>query len=281
MKTRLFLLQLLFFILFFCLNSYLFRKVNAILLVLSLIVLSLLICRYMLISQKMFQTAIFSAVSCSIIGSSMGFVGYQLGLNPRFNDMTFIVAFALILILFLLHSGFLYLICRIIKKKWTKPIFTESASLKKIENVLMLFIIPLICFILYCTYVNSSPERVLKKQFSISLDNFDYTIIHNTTPEVPIPFNYKCIYFRFRYITQENIEYLQSLPMQQLPLQNREKMLQMIFKGAHSQKIEEFYPSDDDYYMFDNHSSCCGLYNKIFIVDTEKKVAILYYQIMG
>jgi len=120
MKTRLFLLQILFFIIFFCLNSYLLRTESVTLLLLSLIVLSLLICRYMLLSQKMFQTAIFSAVSCSILALLMGFVGYILGVNPMFVDVPFIIAFTLILIFFLLHSGFLYLICRIIKKKWTK-----------------------------------------------------------------------------------------------------------------------------------------------------------------
>ena len=129
MKTRLFLLQILFFIIFFCLNSYLLHKESVILLLLSFIVLSLLICRYLLISRKMFQTAIFSALNCSIIASLIGFVGYILGLNPMFVDVPFIIAFAFILIFFLLHAGLLYFICLIIKKKWTK---TSSLIQKRI-----------------------------------------------------------------------------------------------------------------------------------------------------
>jgi len=285
LKIRIVSFQVIYYIVMFCVNHYVVTYEDGdftglFWIIPSFLILVFVTCNYILISQKIIQTTIFSAISASSIAVFKGYIRYVLKLNRTWDDFPPLMYFISYTLLFLLlYSIVLFIMRCIIKKKGTQVISTESVFFRKIEKIAILLMLPLVALIGYCTYINSSPERILKKQFNISLDNFDYIIKYTTRPEAPIPFDYARVYFEFNHLTQENIEHLQSLQRQQMPLY-REKLLQTVFDGVNPQSTEEFYPSGNGYYLYYINSSCCGLYNKIFIVDTAKKVAVLYYQIM-
>jgi hypothetical protein len=140
----------------------------------------------------------------------------------------------------------------------------------------MLFIIPLIiCIIIYCTCQNSSPEKILNKHFNVNLSSFDYNIEFMEKTGHPDASVDTRVIFKFNQLTKENIEYIQNHQFKSLPI-SEAKQLRRFFDKIPKQ----FTTSHSGYYLYDIHSSCCGLYNKIFIIDTHKNMAILYYQIM-
>ncbi len=294
LKIRIVAFQFFCSIVMFCINRYLigrymmqYEDIIIISSMLMFVVECVIICNYIITSKKIVLTSIFSAITWSIISELSAYAQYILGLSSRYGDVPLFITFtAGVLISILLFSCILFIIYRIAKKKWTPIISTESNIYKKIELLFMISIIPLIGFICYCSYVNNSPEKVLKKQFNISLDDFDYTVEFKTHNETGIPVNDTYFYFKLNNLTQKNIDYLLSKEFKQLPLPDSVQVIIndirvpiSISKSDNDYYKYSTFQPNCGYYLYDSRS-CCGLYNKFFIINTKKNIAILYYQIM-
>lgn len=126
----------------------------------------------------------------------------------------------------------------------------------------------------YDLFLKRTPEKILKAVFDISLKDFDYTVETFEEQWCPNGDGHALVVYKFNKLTQENIDYLKRFGLKPLPVSEEECKL-MIFN-----KIpKEFFQSDLGYYTYKPEGTKDTDY-KIFIIDTEKKMAVLYYQFM-
>jgi len=121
-----------------------------------------------------------------------------------------------------------------------------------------------------------TPENVLKQQFDITLQGFDYEVETFEDKLGPDGEGHILIVFQFNELTQAHINYFQSQGLKKLPIP--EKRI-----------LPSHFSCDNGYYLFENESanisdervlgSFMGNF-KLFIVDTDKNKATLYYQYM-
>ena len=149
--------------------------------------------------------------------------------------------------------------------------------MKKLIMVLVIIIMTgITLYGMYSLFLKRTPEKLLKQEFNISLTGFDYTIESFEEQWYPNGDGYALIVYKFNSLTQGNIDYfnsfnnVQSLPIleayrQQMPPNSIPKQYLNANAGCYIYKVE----SVTDYRDF-----------KIFIVDTEKRIAVLYYQYM-
>ena len=131
--------------------------------------------------------------------------------------------------------------------------------------------------VLYGVYnlsLKRTPESVLKAAFSISLKGFDYSVGTFEEQWHPNGDGHTLVIYKFNKLTQENIDYLKGFGLKSLPVSEEDCEL-MIFN-----KIpKKFFKSDQGYYIYKPESAQDTDY-KVFIVNIEKKIAVLYYQYM-
>lgn len=127
----------------------------------------------------------------------------------------------------------------------------------------------------YRLYFERTPEHLLEWSFNISLKGFDYSVESFDEQWCPNGDGHLLIIITFNELTQKNIEYLKTFSHQELPISQADKR-QM---GA-SQIPNKYSYADSGLYIYVPEDPNDDRNFKIFIVDTEKNTAVLYYQIM-
>ena len=129
----------------------------------------------------------------------------------------------------------------------------------------------------YSLFLKQTPEKILKTVFDISLKNFDYTIESFEEQWCPPHGDGQVlIVIKFNKLTQENIDYFKNLNnIQSLPISEIEYQ-QMIPNEIPNQ----FFKLDAGYYIYEPSSLRDLQDYKLFVIDTDKKMAFLYYQCM-
>jgi len=128
---------------------------------------------------------------------------------------------------------------------------------------------------LYGCIENRTPETVLKSMFGISLKDFDYIV--DTFEEQGNFSDWQLIaVFKFNKLTQENIDYLKEFNPQPLPIPDTIPICQ---KMSYNKIPRQFFKADTGYYLYRPDKDRPAYRDfKIFIIDTKKKVAVLYFQ---
>lgn len=127
----------------------------------------------------------------------------------------------------------------------------------------------------YSLLLKRTPEKIIKQQFNISLKNFDYTIESFEEQWYPNGDGHTLIVVKFAELTQENIDYLKRFNPQSLPIQEID-CPQIVPNKIPKQYLD----TNVGYYLYESLSRFDIRNYKIFIINTEKKIAILYYQYM-
>ena len=117
-----------------------------------------------------------------------------------------------------------------------------------------------------------TPESILKVTFDISLTNFDYSFESFEEEWFGNGDGHVFIIYKFNTLTQENIEYLKEFDLQLLPMPDSVRL-----QTSPSSLPSMYKAADVGYYTY-KVSPTHHRDFKIFIVDTKKNIAILYYQ---
>ena len=135
------------------------------------------------------------------------------------------------------------------------------------KKIIKLGVIALFVVLQHSACTKRTPENILKQQFNITLTGFDYKVETFEEQWNPNGDGYVYIVFQFNEITQNNINYLKSSGFKELPISQRNV-------------IPDRLLFDKGYYLFENENKNDERDFKLFIVDTDKNKAILYYQYM-
>jgi len=129
MKTKIILLQAVFFILLLCIkfifhticgigterNFYIQSNIEIILEILLLLGLSFGMCRYILKSDKMIYISLWIWLSLSFLFEISKYVEHLLGFLPHYGDVPILISIALTLVAVAIYVSILYLICLFLK----------------------------------------------------------------------------------------------------------------------------------------------------------------------
>ena len=145
--------------------------------------------------------------------------------------------------------------------------------MKKLIIIVVIFLLGIVIFRLFIP--KRTPERLLEYSLNISLKNFDYKIekfedhwLYNLTGD-----GHVLIIFKFNKLTQDNIDYLKGFGLKTLPIS--EEVQKRMWNNM---PPNEFQKSVSGYYIYKRLSEQDIRDFKIFIVDTLKQTAVLYYQ---
>jgi hypothetical protein len=145
-----------------------------------------------------------------------------------------------------------------------------------LATILLFFIV---LFVLDRTLLKPTPESVLKNTFKISLKNFDYVVETFEKQWCPNGDGHALVIYKFNKLTQENIDYLKGFGLKRLPIAEEDHM-RMNFNEI----PKEYFKTDVGYYIYSpsnaNNDPLNSWDYKVFVVDTVKNVAVLYYQYM-
>lgn len=148
--------------------------------------------------------------------------------------------------------------------------------MKKLKIILSVLVVTgIVLYGVYGLFFKRTPERLLKLTFDISLTDFDYTVESFEEQWYPNGDGHALIIINFNKLTKENIDYLKKFNPQPLPISEMYR-LQMIPNAIPNQ----YWNADVGYYMYKPEPTIEDGNFNIFIVDTDKKVAVLYYQYM-
>ena len=138
---------------------------------------------------------------------------------------------------------------------------------------LLLFIV---LTILDKTVFKRTPESALKVAFNISLKDFDYSVETFENQWCPNGDGHTLVVYKFNKLTQENIDYLKEFDLKPLPVSAEDRDL-MWFNSI----PEEYFNVNTGYYIYKPLSTAAIRVNyKVFVIDTIKNKAVLYYQYM-
>ena len=150
------------------------------------------------------------------------------------------------------------------------------AVLAILATILLVFIV---LFILDRTLLKPTPKSVLKTAFNISLKNFNYTVETFERQWCPNGDGHTLAIYKFNKLTQENIGYLKGFDLKPLPISEEDSKLMDFNKIP-----KEYFSVGAGYYIYKPTNTNSQPQNswdyKVFVVDTVKKVAVLYYQYM-
>jgi hypothetical protein len=150
---------------------------------------------------------------------------------------------------------------------------------KNIVVIIAVSIIVLVLIVLLMlnrTVLKRTPESILEATFGISLKNFDCSVEIFEEQWYPNGDGHVFIVYKLNKLTQENMDCLKSFSLNPLPI---------LEEGCNFNEILEKYINlNTGYYTYqstsaDGEPQNCWSYN-IFVVDTEKKIAVLYCQYM-
>ena len=112
-----------------------------------------------------------------------------------------------------------------------------------------------------------TPEKILEQQFNITLKGFDYKIETFEEQWCPNGDGHVLIVFKFNKLTDENVNYFQSLGLKKLPF-------------SENKQIPDRFLSEKGFYLMKNEDINDERDFKLFIVDIDRNQAFLYYQCM-
>ena len=141
--------------------------------------------------------------------------------------------------------------------------------------VSVIFLIGIVLHGVYFLFLKRTPESLLKTSFNISLNDFYYTIETFNEQWFPNGNGHVLVIYKFNKLTKENIDYLIEFGLQPLPVSEID-----IQRMSYNKIPKEYFISDTGYYVFLEESVCDKRDYKFFLVDTKKKIAVLYYQNM-
>ena len=137
----------------------------------------------------------------------------------------------------------------------------------------------IVLFGLYGCFFKRTTETILKSVFGISLQNFDYTVEAFDEKWYPNGDGESLLVFKFSKLTQENIDYLKGFNPKPLPISDE----------VHGSIPRRFLKADTGYYLYRptkiNNLEIKGRKIEsvvdfdIFIIDTERMMAVLYFTI--
>jgi len=163
------------------------------------------------------------------------------------------------------------------KKPLIKIIKILMIVISAILAAILLFFIVL--FVLDRTLLKPTPQSALKTTFNISLKNFDYVVETFERQWCPNGDGHTLAIYKFNKLTQENIDYLKRFDLKPLPISEKDSKL-MDFNMI----SKEYFSLSVGYYIYKPTNTNGQAQNswdyKVFVVDTVKMVAILYYQYM-
>lgn len=118
-------------------------------------------------------------------------------------------------------------------------------------------------------FVERTPEKILKQQFDVELNNFDYSVKSFQEEWDDNGDGFCQIVFNLEEISSNNLDYLKSINAKSLPI---------IEKISPNELAWEYLNAKNGLYLYNASSDDIRNF-KLFIVDTKNKRAILYYQI--
>ena len=105
---------------------------------------------------------------------------------------------------------------------------------------------------------------------------FDYTVETFKDQMHPLGEGHVFVIYNFNKLTQENIDYLKGFDLKPLPVSAEDRDL-MWFNSI----PEEYFNVNTGYYIYEPLSTAAIRVNyKVFVIDTVKNKAVLYYQYM-
>lgn len=137
------------------------------------------------------------------------------------------------------------------------------------RKILIVIITVLIFTIIYVMFIKRTPEKILKQQFNIDLSNFNYSVISFQEEWGDNGDGFCQIVFNLEEITPNNLDYLKSINAKSLPIVERTSPNELAW---------EYLNAKNGLYLYDVSSDDIRNF-KLFIVDTNNKKAVLYYQI--
>lgn len=152
--------------------------------------------------------------------------------------------------------------------------------IKKTKSLMIVLLVIVLIFtialILDKTVNKHTPENALKRTFNIHLKGFDYSV---ETFEEQWCLNgdgQALVIYKFNKLTTENINYLKSFALKPLPISQEE------YKLMHFNKIpKEYFESVNGFYLYEPLDTVDFRRNyQVFVIDTDNKKAVLYYQYM-
>jgi hypothetical protein len=142
----------------------------------------------------------------------------------------------------------------------------------------------IITYGVYCIFFKRTPEKILNIVFDISLKGFDYSVETFEEQWGPNGDGHVFIVYKFNTLTQGNIDYLKGFDLKSLPISETEYW-QMHSNGI----LKQFFNANSGYYLFRTERISTielkegikmALDFYIFVIDTENKMAVLYYSSM-
>ncbi|HRZ96702.1 MAG TPA: hypothetical protein P5084_04040 [Paludibacter sp.] len=141
---------------------------------------------------------------------------------------------------------------------------------KNIIRITIIFIIIVGGFITYELYLKRTPEKILLSQFGISLKGYNYSIISNKEQWDYNGDGYCLILIDLAKFRPDDFKNIVNPNFLKLP----------IIDKIETNEIPEFYlKGQNGYYLLELEKEDSHDF-KIFIINTDTKKAILYYQIM-
>ena len=140
----------------------------------------------------------------------------------------------------------------------------------------------IILYGMYNFFIKRTPEKILNQAFAISLKNFDYSIDFFKEQWYPNGDGELLAVFKFKKLTPQNIDYIKAFNPRPLPIIDTE-----YYQMGPNKIPKPFINSDTGYYFYRtgriadweiNEGIKQALDFYIFIIDTEKGMAVLYYQ---
>lgn len=123
-------------------------------------------------------------------------------------------------------------------------------------------------------FLKRTPEKLVKLHFDINLKEFDYTIDFFEDEWCPNGDGHTLIIIKFNSLRPDNIDCFKNMGMKSLPV-SEEDLSQMLAP-------KHYLKADKGYYLFCPESNGIKTATdfKIFTVDTENEIAVLYYSVM-
>jgi len=131
------------------------------------------------------------------------------------------------------------------------------------KKIMVILSITIICYVAYKIFLERTPERIIRWNINVCLNNFDYKV--ETFEDQWSIFGgngYTNIIIKFNELTQENIDYFKTFNFTPLYL----------LKHTHIGIPYKYIVSDDGGYKYEVDDYI----NKIFIIDLKNNTAIYY-----
>ena len=113
------------------------------------------------------------------------------------------------------------------------------------EKIIKFSLMVLFVVLLYSSCTTRTPEKILEQQFNITLKDFDYQVETFEEQWNPNGDGYVCIVFKFNELTEENVNYFQSLGLKELPV-------------SKDNEIPDRFLSENGYYLLNYQCIKCN-----------------------